>query len=55
PDQVIAKLRAYQQLGIESFILSGYPHADECDRFARLVMPQLKAVGRRHFTGETAS
>ena len=55
PDQVIAKLRAYQQLGIESFILSGYPPADECDRFARLVMPQLKAVGQRHFTGETAS
>ena len=44
PDQVIAKLRAYQQLGIESFILSGYPHAAECDRFARLVLPQLKSL-----------
>lgn len=41
PDQVLAKLRAYQQIGIESFILSGYPHADECDLFARHVLPQL--------------
>jgi alkanesulfonate monooxygenase len=41
PDQVLAKLRAYAALGIESFILSGYPHADECERFARLVLPGL--------------
>jgi alkanesulfonate monooxygenase len=41
PDQILAKLRAYQDLGIETFILSGYPHADECDRFARLVLPQV--------------
>ena len=43
PDQVLAKLRSYQQLGVESFILSGYPHAEECERFARLVLPQWKA------------
>jgi len=41
PGQVAAKLRAYQHLGIEAFILSGYPHADECDRFARDVLPLL--------------
>jgi alkanesulfonate monooxygenase len=41
PDQVLAKLRAYQALGIDAFILSGYPHAEECERFARLVLPQL--------------
>ncbi|MDJ0787749.1 MAG: LLM class flavin-dependent oxidoreductase [Myxococcota bacterium] len=41
PDQVLAKLRAYQELGIEAFILSGYPHAAECDLFARYVLPQL--------------
>lgn len=41
PDQVRAKLRAYAELGIEAFILSGYPHAEECDRFARLVLPAL--------------
>ena len=42
PDQVLAKLRAYQSLGIEAFILSGYPHASECDLFARHVLPKLK-------------
>ncbi len=41
PDQVAAKLRAYADLGIEAFILSGYPHRTECDLFARYVLPQL--------------
>ncbi|MBW2315333.1 MAG: LLM class flavin-dependent oxidoreductase [Deltaproteobacteria bacterium] len=41
PDQVAAKLHAYQDLGIEAFILSGYPHLTECDLFARYVLPQL--------------
>ncbi len=38
PDQVRAKLDAYRELGIDAFILSGYPHERECDRFARLVL-----------------
>ena len=38
PDQVLAKLAAYQALGIEAFILSGYPHAAEADLFARHVL-----------------
>jgi alkanesulfonate monooxygenase len=42
PDQVLAKLRGYAELGIESFILSGYPHAGECDLFARHVLPYLE-------------
>jgi len=41
PDQVLAKLEAYRALGIEAFILSGYPHLDECDWFGRLVLPRL--------------
>ncbi len=41
PDQVLAKLQAYQALGIEAFILSGYPQRDECDLFARYVLPAL--------------
>jgi alkanesulfonate monooxygenase len=41
PDQVLAKLRGYADLGVESFILSGYPHAAECDLFARHVLPHL--------------
>ena len=45
PDQVLAKLQAYQAEGIEAFILSGYPHAAECDLFARHVLPNM-AHGR---------
>jgi alkanesulfonate monooxygenase len=41
PDQVLAKLNMYRDMGIEAFILSGYPHQDECDLFARYVLPQL--------------
>jgi alkanesulfonate monooxygenase len=41
PDQVLAKLNAYRALGIEAFILSGYPHAAEADLFARHVLPRL--------------
>ncbi|MEP6762867.1 MAG: LLM class flavin-dependent oxidoreductase [Gemmatimonadaceae bacterium] len=42
PEQVEAKLRAYQSLGISTFILSGYPHLEECRRFGELVMPRLR-------------
>ena len=41
PDQVLAKLRMYQDMGIEAFILSGYPHAAEADLFARHVLPNI--------------
>jgi alkanesulfonate monooxygenase len=41
PDQVLAKLRMYQDMGIEAFILSGYPHAAEADLFARHVLPRI--------------
>lgn len=41
PDQVLAKLRSYQDAGIDAFILSGYPHAAEADLFARHVLPHI--------------
>lgn len=43
PQQVAAKIDAYRDLGIDTFILSGYPHLDECRRFAELVLPRLGA------------
>ena len=42
PDQVLAKINAYRAVGIEAFILSGYPHINECDMFARYVLPKLE-------------
>jgi len=41
PDQVLAKLQAYREAGIDAFILSGYPHAREADLFARHVLPRI--------------
>ena len=41
PDQVLAKLQSYRAMGIDAFILSGYPHAAEADLFARHVLPRI--------------
>ncbi|MFK8025216.1 MAG: LLM class flavin-dependent oxidoreductase [Ilumatobacter sp.] len=41
PDQVVAKLQAYQEAGVQAFILSGYTHAAECDLVAEHVLPKL--------------
>jgi alkanesulfonate monooxygenase len=48
PDQVLAKLNELSAAGIDAFILSGYPHAAECDLFARYVLPHVNH-GRLQF------
>lgn len=53
PDQVLAKMQRYTDMGMRAFVLSGYPHHDECELFGRYVLPRLKqcrlatAQGRR--------
>ena len=42
PDQIVAKLQRYIDMGIRAFILSGYPHKEESEYFAKLVLPRLK-------------
>ncbi|MFN9712467.1 MAG: LLM class flavin-dependent oxidoreductase [Planctomycetota bacterium] len=42
PDQVLAKLNRYVEMGVRAFILSGYPHLDECRLFAKYVLPRLQ-------------
>jgi len=39
PNQIVEKLNRYMEMGIRSFIFSGYPHIDECKYFAELVLP----------------
>ncbi|MBV9654237.1 MAG: FMNH2-dependent alkanesulfonate monooxygenase [Acetobacteraceae bacterium] len=52
PDQVAARMKEYMALGIDRFILSGYPHLEECYRFAELVFPLLPL---RETTGNAAA
>jgi alkanesulfonate monooxygenase len=44
PEQVAAKIQGYRDIGIETFIFSGYPHFEECRRFGEMVMPLVKGV-----------
>jgi alkanesulfonate monooxygenase len=40
-------MKEYMALGIDTFILSGYPHLEEAYRFAELVFPLLPLAHRR--------
>ena len=59
PESVAARMREYAEVGIETFIFSGYPHLEEAYRVAELLFPLLplesdsertKGIG---FTGPT--
>ena len=41
PDTVAARMLEYAELGIDTFILSGYPHLEEAYRVAELLFPRL--------------
>lgn len=44
PEIVADRLREYADLGIETFILSGYPHLEEAYRVAETLFPLLPIV-----------
>ena len=41
PQQVADRIKEYYDLGLETFVLSGYPHLEEAYYFAELVFPLL--------------
>lgn len=41
PEIIAERLKEYADLGIDTFVLSGYPHLEEAYRFAELVFPLL--------------
>lgn len=51
PDQVLAKIQRYMDMGIRAFIFSGYPHASECKLFANYVLPKLKTFSMPEVQG----
>lgn len=55
PQQVAQRLKEYADLGIETFILSGYPHLEESYRFAELVFPLLERKPQNALLGFSLS
>ncbi|WP_295958538.1 FMNH2-dependent alkanesulfonate monooxygenase [Rhodoferax sp.] len=41
PQTVAARMQEYADIGLDTFVLSGYPHLEEAYRFAELVFPLL--------------
>lgn len=53
PQTVAARIQEYAALGLDTFVLSGYPHLEEAYRFAELVFPLLPIEVREKLTGGT--
>jgi alkanesulfonate monooxygenase len=54
PKTIALRMREYQDLGIETFILSGYPHLEEAYRVAELLFPLLDRGATRSPNGNAA-
>lgn len=46
PKVVAARIREYEDLGIDTFIFSGYPHLGEAYRVAELLLPEPMLIHR---------
>lgn len=53
PQQVADRIEAYAALGLDYFVLSGYPHLEEAHRFAELVFPLLPLEVQKQLPGRT--
>jgi len=54
PQTVVARMQEYAELGIDTFIFSGYPHLEESYRVAELLFPLLgkgRAAGEQSLSG----
>lgn len=54
-DQVLSELENYKKMGMRAFILSGYPHIDECRHFGTRVLPQMQTCSLPHEYGRVPS
>lgn len=48
PKTVAARLKEYQDLGIDTVIASGYPHLEEAYRVSELLFPEIGVAGPRN-------
>lgn len=53
PRTVAARIEEYAALGLDTFVLSGYPHLEEAYRFAELVFPLLPRRLREKLPGRS--
>ena len=53
PQQVADRIKEYAALGLDYFVLSGYPHLEEAHRFAELVFPLLPLDVQDKLPGKT--
>jgi len=53
PKTVAARIQEYAELGLDTFVLSGYPHLEEAYRFAELVFPLLPRKLQEKLPGRT--
>ncbi|GAA4427387.1 FMNH2-dependent alkanesulfonate monooxygenase [Acidovorax lacteus] len=51
PQQVADRIQEYAALGLDTFVLSGYPHLEEAYRFAELVFPLLPRAVQNKLPG----
>lgn len=51
PIQVAERMKEYADLGIDTFVLSGYPHLEEAYQFAEQVFPLLPLENKRDSLG----
>ncbi len=51
PQTVADRIKEYADLGIDTFVMSGYPHLEEAYRFAELVFPLLPLAVRERLAG----
>ena len=51
PQTVADRIKEYADLGIDTFVMSGYPHLEEAYRFAELVFPLLPVAVRERLAG----
>ncbi|MFJ9566120.1 LLM class flavin-dependent oxidoreductase [Streptomyces fuscichromogenes] len=55
-DEVAERIKEYHALGVDEFVLSGYPHLEEAYWFGEGVLPKLQAQGLwRHPYGQQAA
>lgn len=55
PKTVAARIEEYADLGLDTFVLSGYPHLEEAYRFAELVFPLLPRGLRDRLPGQAVN